>query len=49
MAWVEEQFKARAPWLLKIFLKLTNCGSLTELIDVALDKAKSIVFDKNRV
>lgn len=49
IAWVEGQFNATAPWFLKTVLLLTKTANLQELIEVALVKAKSINWDKNKV
>ena len=49
IAWVEEQFKATAPWFLKIVLALTKTANFQELAEIALNKAKSIEWDKYKV
>jgi hypothetical protein len=46
--WVEEQFNKTAPWFLKMVLSLTKTANLHDLIDKALEKAKSTVWDKNK-
>lgn len=45
LQWVEEQFQQKAPTFLKILLLVTNCGSLQELVEAALERAKTTVFD----
>ena len=49
IAWVEQEFNKTAPWFLKIVLKLANVGSLNELISAAVDKAKGVKWDKDKV
>jgi F0F1-type ATP synthase assembly protein I len=49
LAWVEQQFNATAPWFLKIVLLLTKTANLQELIELALEKAKNIEWDKFKV
>jgi F0F1-type ATP synthase assembly protein I len=49
IAWVEEQFKATAPWFLKVVLALTKTANFQELAEIALNKAKSIEWDKYKV
>jgi F0F1-type ATP synthase assembly protein I len=49
IAMVEEQFNKTAPWFLKIVLLLTKTANLEDLIKVALTKAKSIEWDKDRI
>lgn len=46
IAWVEEQFKATAPWFLKVVLALTKTANLQGLAEIALNKAKDIEWDK---
>ena len=46
--WVEDKFNATAPWFLKIVLRLTKSADLHELIEKALDKAKTTLWDKNK-
>ena len=46
IAWVEGQFNATAPWFLKLVLMFTKSANLNELIEKALEKAKTIEWDK---
>lgn len=41
LAMVEESFNRVAPWFMKIMLKLSGAANLQELIEVALERAKT--------
>lgn len=46
IAWVEAEFNKTAPWFVKIILKITKTADFNELVQKALEKAKTTEWDK---
>ena len=46
IVWVQEQFNKTAPWFVKIVLMVTKTADFNDLVQKALEKAKTTEWDK---